>query len=79
MEHPIKRIVREQGRTLTWLARQLDLSYGYLQQLLLPPNHKRWAPAPSGFYARVARLLGVSEDEVHWPGGGKVRQPAEVA
>jgi len=73
-EHPIRRIVREQGRKLTWLARELDLSYGYLNMLLLPPNHHRWRQAPSGFYRRVATLLDVPESDIHWPGGGVVRR-----
>jgi len=78
MEHPIRTVARGQGRSLTWLAREVGLSYGYFQQLLLPPGHVRWRPAPSGFYKRVARILGVPEREVHWPSGGTVSHDDKV-
>lgn len=78
-DHPIRHVVRRQGRTLTWLSREIPLSYGYLLQVLLPPHHPRWVPAPTGFYPRVAQLLGVPERDVRPVGGGIVRHPHSPA
>ncbi len=60
-EHPIKLVVREQGRTLTWLARTLEISANYLHRLLLPPEHPDSRPEPDWFYAKASLVLGVPE------------------
>jgi hypothetical protein len=72
--HPIRRVTRAQGRSLVWLARETGISYGYLMQILLPPDSPRHVDAPGGFYSRVAHLLGVAESQVR-PSGTNVRFP----
>jgi hypothetical protein len=62
MQHPVRRIVKGQGRTLTWVAAQLGISSNYLHRLLLPEGHADRREAPEGFYARLSLLLGVPED-----------------
>jgi hypothetical protein len=63
-EHPVRRLAREQGRRLSWVAAQLGISYSYLHQILSDPTTRAHRPSPGWFYPSVARVLGVSLDEV---------------
>lgn len=57
----VRVVLRAQGRTLTWLARELDISVNYLHRLLLPAGHPDGRPEPAWFYPLAAELLGVPE------------------
>jgi hypothetical protein len=62
MQHPVRRIVAQQGRRLTWVAGQLGISSNYLHRLLLPADHPDARVPPADFYPRLSQLLGVPED-----------------
>jgi hypothetical protein len=62
VQHPVRAVVKLQGRRLTWVAAQLGISTNYLHRLLLPANHVDARPAPADFYPRLSLLLGVPED-----------------
>ena len=62
MQHPVRKVVFAQGRRLTWVAKQLDISANYLHRLLLPTGHPDHRTAPEGFYARLSVVLGVPEE-----------------
>jgi len=62
MQHPIRRVLAQQGRRFEWLAKQLGISANYLHRILLPPGHPDARSTPPWFYARVAVLLGVPEE-----------------
>ncbi len=62
--HPVRSIVFAQGRSLTWVASQLGITYGYLWRMLLPPTDRSYRLPVAGFYARLALLLGEPEDRL---------------
>jgi hypothetical protein len=71
--HPVRRVVRSQGRRLTWVAQQLEISSNYLHRLLLLPSDRDYRPAPDWFYPRLSALLGVPEEML------KPESPEQVA
>lgn len=62
MQHPVRLVVKTQGRHLTWVAAQLGISSNYLHRLLLPAGHSDARVPPDDFYPRLSRLLGVPEE-----------------
>lgn len=62
MQHPVRQVVKLQGRRLTWVAAQLGISGNYLHRLLLPAGHPDRREPPADFYPRLSLLLGVPED-----------------
>lgn len=73
-EHPIRGIMRDEGRMLTWLARKTGYSQVYVQMTLL--GH--WNPSPA-FRQRCVAVLQRPEDELFYPTTGPVRPRQEVA
>lgn len=55
--HPIREVLRAQGRSVAWLARQIDRRDSYVRGVL--GDH--W-PATSDFRARCARALQLPQD-----------------
>lgn len=62
MQHPIRSVLRAQGRELKWLAQALGVSVNALHRWLLPPGHPDRRTTPADFYSRVSAILGVPED-----------------
>ena len=62
--HPIRQVARRQGRRLTWIAEQADISTNYLHRILTPPTDPDHRPAPEWFYSRIAEILGVPEESL---------------
>lgn len=56
MHKRIVRVVEAQGRTLTWLAGQLGITYHYLYMITTGRR-----PEPAWFRQRVSVALGVPE------------------
>lgn len=59
MTHPILGVLAEQGRMVTWLAKQTRYDRAYLSRVF----HKRLPTSPA-LRAKCARVLGVPEDEL---------------
>jgi len=57
--HPIVAVLREQGRSQTWLALKLGLSVWHTNRVL-----HGWKPASPAVRRACARLLGVGESEL---------------
>lgn len=57
--HPIVGVLREQGRTQTWLARKIGRSHAYVNRTLNGLH-----PAIPSFRAACARVLGMSEEDL---------------
>ena len=57
--HPIVGVLREQGRTQTWLARRIGRTHEYVNRTL---NGRH--PAVPAFRAACALALGMGEDEL---------------
>jgi hypothetical protein len=60
-EHPIRLVLRQQGRSLAWLAEVLGVSTNFVHRVLLPAGHPDHRAAPAWFYPRAALFLGVPE------------------
>jgi hypothetical protein len=76
--HPIVAVLREQGRTQTWLARKIGRSHAYTNRVLNGLH-----PAIPTFRAACAALLGVPEHELfhaisNAPTEGDIRAGAAV-
>jgi transcriptional regulator with XRE-family HTH domain len=54
---PVERVLDQQGRSVSWLARQTAVSQTYAWRML-----KGERPVTSEFKAATARALGVPED-----------------
>lgn len=54
---PVERILEQQGRTMTWLARKAGVSVSYAWRMLAGER-----PLTDDFKARSAEALGVPED-----------------
>jgi hypothetical protein len=61
--HPIVGVLREQGRSQTWLARRIGRSHAYVNRTLNGLH-----PAVPGFRAACAEALAVGEDELFHDG-----------
>ena len=61
--HPIVGVLREQGRTQTWLARRIGRTHEYVNRTL---NGRH--PAVPAFRAACALALGMGEDELFHQG-----------
>ena len=57
--HPIVAVLREQGRSQTWLALKLGLSVWHTNRVL-----HGWKPASPAVRRACARLLGIGESEL---------------
>lgn len=60
--HPIVGVLRDQGRTQTWLARRIGRSHAYTNRVLNGLH-----PAVPAFRARCAALLGLDEATLFHP------------
>lgn len=55
-EHPVKHILRHQGRTQRWFAAQVPMNETFLSKILLGQR-----PAPHWFAGRACEILQVPE------------------
>lgn len=57
--HPINAVLRAQGRSKAWLARQTRYHEGYVRAVLVG-----WNPAAPRFRRRCSEALGLPEEEL---------------
>lgn len=69
--HPIVAVLRDQGRTQTWLARRIGRSHAYTNRVLNGLH-----PAVPAFRARCAALLGLDEATLFHPADTSSAAPA---
>jgi hypothetical protein len=68
--HPVFRLVREDGRSLAWLARKIGYSHGHVRSVA----SGSW-PAVARFRAACVALLGGSEHDLFDHGDGSSAAP----
>lgn len=70
--HPIVDLLREEGRTQTWLARKIGRSAEHTNRVL-----KGVHPATGAFRAACALALGRDESELFHPADTSIAPPSE--
>lgn len=71
--HPIKEILRRDGRKLCWLAEKVGYNRRYVSAIL----NDQFNPSPQ-FKAACARVLGIPEGDLFLPRTGRVHKYREA-
>jgi hypothetical protein len=72
--HPIRRVLREQGRSIAWLSRQIKRGDSYTRGVV----NDHW-PATADFRLRCARALQLPQDVLFHGGSSNAGQPEDTA